>query len=423
MADLKTGNRLDHKYQQLRQRVDELQGRATQGSAQQQMPQDTYKELLTVMEELQVAEEQLLRQNEELVAARYAVEAERQRYQDLFDFAPDGYLVTDPEGTIYEANHTAASLLNTARDFLVGIPLVAFVAQSDQPAFVTQLTRLAELEHVQDLKVRLQPRDKTPFPAAVTAAAVRDLEGKLVGLRWLMHDITERVQSEERILLANERLRALSRRLVEAQEIERRHIARELHDEVGQALTGLNLLLGMSPRAAADTVESRLREARALVEELMEKVDELSLDLRPAMLDDLGLLPALLWHFERYTTQTGVRVNLEHSGLERRFEAELETALYRVVQEALTNVARHAGVNEVTVRLWANQHVLSVQVSDQGAGFDPQAALVEPITVGLNGMYERAALLGGQLMVESAPGLGAFITAEWPLDGRDSGET
>ncbi len=416
-------NAFDHKFQWLRQRVDELQRRATQGPAQQQMPHDAYEELLTAMEELQVAQEQLLQQNEELAATRYAVEAERQRYQDLFEFAPDGYLVTDPEGTIHEANHAAASLLNTAQDFLVGIPLVALVAQSDRQAFVTQLTRLPKLQHVQDWKVRLQPRDGTPFPAAVTAAAVRDSEGKLVGLRWLMHDITERVQAEERILLANERLRALSRRLVEAQETERRHIARELHDEVGQALTGLNLLLGMSSRAPADTVETRLGEARALVEELMEKVDELSLDLRPAMLDDLGLLPALLWHFERYTVQTGVRVNLEHSGMERRFTAELETALYRVVQEALTNVARHAGVNQVTVRLWANQNVLSVQVKDQGAGFDPQAALDEPVTVGLSGMYERAALLGGQLMVESAPGSGAFIRAEWPLDGQDSMET
>jgi PAS domain S-box-containing protein len=418
MPDLKIGNHLDHKFDQLRQRVDELQRRATPGPALQQIAQDAYEELLAAMEELQVAEEQLLRQNEELVAARYAVEAERQRYQDLFEFAPDGYLVTDPEGTIEEANHAAASLLNTAQDFLVGIPLVTFVAQDDRQAFVTQLTRLADLEHMHDWKVRVQPRDGTPFPAAVTVATVRDPEGNLVGLRWLMRDITKRVQAEERILTANERLQVLSRRLVEVQETERRHIARELHDEVGQVLTGLNLLLGMSPQAPADTIETRLAEARALVEELMEKVDELSLDLRPAMLDDLGLLPALLWHFERYATQTGVRVSLEHSGMERRFATELETALYRVVQEALTNVARHAGVNEVTVRVWAEQVSLSVQVEDHGAGFDPQADLVARGNSGLSGMYERAAFLGGELSVESAPGTGTCLTAEWSLDGK-----
>ena len=117
MPDLKMGNHLDHKFEQLRGRVDELQRRATQGPAQQQMPHDAYEELLTAMEELQVAEEQLLQQNEELVATRYAVEAERQRYQDLFEFAPDGYLVTDPEGTIHEANHAAASCSTPPRIF------------------------------------------------------------------------------------------------------------------------------------------------------------------------------------------------------------------------------------------------------------------------------------------------------------------
>jgi signal transduction histidine kinase len=238
-----------------------------------------------------------------------------------------------------------------------------------------------------------------------------------------MHDITKRVRAEERLLAANERLQALSRRLVEVQEAERRHIARELHDEVGQVLTGLNLLLGMSPRATADTVETRLGEARALVEELIEKVDELSLDLRPAMLDDLGLLPALLWHFERYATQTGVRVSLEHSGMERRFATELETALYRVVQEALTNVARHAGVNEVTVRVWADQVALSVQVEDQGVGFDPRGDLVARGNGGLSGMYERATSLGGQLLVETALGTGTCLTAEWPLDGQHPEES
>ena len=141
------------------------------------------------------------------------------------------------------------------------------------------------------------------------------------------------------------------------------------------------------------------------------------------MLDDLGLLPALLWHFERYATQTGVRVNLKHSGMERRFATELETALYRVVQEALTNVARHAGVNEVTVRVWADQVALSVQVEDQGVGFDPRGDLVARGNGGLSGMYERATSLGGQLLVETALGTGTCLTAEWPLDGQHPEES
>jgi signal transduction histidine kinase len=133
------------------------------------------------------------------------------------------------------------------------------------------------------------------------------------------------------------------------------------------------------------------------------------------MLDDLGLLPALLWHIERYTAQTGVQVVFKHTGMERHFASELETAAYRTVQEALTNVARHARVSEVTVRLWADQHTLGVQVDDQGIGFDPAAALAVSTTGGLVGMRERVALLGGQLAVESAPGSGTRLTAEFTL--------
>ena len=220
----------------------------------------------------------------------------------------------------------------------------------------------------------------------------------------------------EQVRAGRERLQTLSRQLLEVQEAERRHIACELHDEVGQALTGLKLLLDMSTHLPADEVTASLGEAQALVNELVARVRDLSLDLRPAMLDDLGLLPALLWHFDRYTAQTNVRVTFKHSGLQRRrFGPEVETAAYRIVQEALTNVARHASVSEVTVRLWADQDTLGAQIEDQGTGFDPEAALAAGATTGLAGMRERAVLLGGQLTVESAPGAGTQVTAELPL--------
>ena len=227
----------------------------------------------------------------------------------------------------------------------------------------------------------------------------------------------------EQVRVGRERLQTLSRQLLEVQEAERRHIARELHDEVGQALTGLKLLLDMSTRSPADEVAANLSEAQAMISELMALVRDLSLDLRPAMLDDLGLLPTLLWHFDRYTTQTHVRVTFKHTGLEgRRFAPQVETAAYRIAQEALTNVARHAGVSEVAVRLWTDQDTLSVQIEDQGAGFDPEVALAASGTTGLAGMHERAVLLGGQLTIESAPGAGTYVTAELPLSDPLKGE-
>jgi signal transduction histidine kinase len=218
------------------------------------------------------------------------------------------------------------------------------------------------------------------------------------------------------------RLQGLSGRLMEVQEAERRHLARELHDEIGQLLTGLRLTLDV-PEPAPSGVRERLDQAQAQVQEQLDRIRALSLDLRPSILDDLGLLPALLGHVERYTSQTKIRVHLEHSGLDRRFSPETETAAYRIVQEALTNVARHGRVDEVTVRLWATDEILGVQVEDHGDGFDPRVVLERSRGGGLAGLRERAALLNGQLTVETEPGRGVRLTAEVPLGGgRRSGE-
>jgi signal transduction histidine kinase len=219
----------------------------------------------------------------------------------------------------------------------------------------------------------------------------------------------------EEVRAGRERLEALSRRLVEVQEAERRSVSRELHDEIGQLLTGLKLVLEMGSRGRTEAMKAQLKEAQVLVSDLMERVRDLSLNLRPAMLDDLGLLPALLWHVERYSVQTHVQVDFQHSGLERRLAPEIETAVYRIVQEALTNVARHAGVQEAAVRLWADQQTLGVQIQDRGPGFDPEAVLSGMASSGLMGMRERALLLGGRFTVESSPGEGTRVQAELPI--------
>lgn len=229
----------------------------------------------------------------------------------------------------------------------------------------------------------------------------------------------QNAQLFEQVQVSHEQLQALSRRLLEVQEIERRQIARELHDEVGQLLTGLKLLLDVDGRWPVNKARSNLRKAQTLVDELMETVDELSFELRPAMLDDLGVLPALLWHFGRYMEQTGVNVSFKHSGIEgRRFDPEIETAVYRIVQEALTNVARHAKEKEVTVRLWAKQDMLRVQIEDRGIGFDPKIALSNSTSIGLSGMRKRTALLGGTLEFHSVRGNGTSVIAELPLPNR-----
>ncbi len=226
----------------------------------------------------------------------------------------------------------------------------------------------------------------------------------------------ENARLYEQMQAAQERLQKLSRQLVEVQEVERRHIARELHDEIGQVLTGLKLIVEMNALLPAEEIVSNQAEALHLVNELMTRVRNLSLDLRPTTLDDLGLVPALRWHFERYTNQTNVHVAFKHIGVEaRRFAPEIETGAYRIIQEALTNVARHAGVEQVTVRLWTDPDQLNIQVEDQGPGFDVEATLNGLHTSGISGMKERAMLLGGCLIIDTAEGEGTRLIAELPL--------
>ncbi len=206
-----------------------------------------------------------------------------------------------------------------------------------------------------------------------------------------------------------------SRMVVEAQERERRRVAGELHDEIGQTLTGLKLTLeghdGLSSEAAA----VRLQRARDLTVELLGRVHDLSLDLRPTVLDDLGLQPALIWLVQRYSDQTGVHVTLRCSGLEGRLRPELEVAAYRIVQEALTNVARHAGVDRAAATCALESGRLRLEVADDGTGFEVEAVAAGKSS-GLAGMEQRARSTGGRISVHSAPGRGTTVVAEFPTD-------
>ena len=249
-------------------------------------------------------------------------------------------------------------------------------------------------------------------------------------LRRSHDDLEQRVvERTQDLAQANTELRRLSQRVLEVQESERRVIARELHDEIGQALTGVKMMLELleshaDQAASASTATStpltakrlpQLSEIRASVGETLQHVRDLSLDLRPAILDSMGLLPALVWQFERFTRQTGIVVKFHQTGLTHRLSLEVETAAYRIIQEALTNVARHAGVSELVVQIRVSEEALTLFVVDEGAGFDAERAVAATLTMGLAGMRERADLLGGTLLISSVPGEGTTIEAELPL--------
>ena len=217
------------------------------------------------------------------------------------------------------------------------------------------------------------------------------------------------------------RLQALSRQLIQAQETERREIAIEMHDEIGQTITYLIRLFDMSIKNVTASgkyskeMDTQVQNARKLVNDLLQEVRELSTRLRPPMLDDLGLLPALYNHIERVSKQTSIEVEFKHTLPEVRFAPEVETTAFRIIQQALANVVRHAKTDQVSVSLWSYGDTLQLQVEDQGVGFDSQSVMATKTTGGLPFLREQIALIGGKLEINSAPGEGASLTAEIPL--------
>jgi len=338
------------------------------------------------------------------------------RYRLLAENVTDVIWVTDLNWRRTYLSPSASRLSGRPVDDDLGRPIKDVLAPASYRAAMKVFSRQMALEKKRKkdlqrswtMQLEVQRKDGSTVWTEDSMTFLRDEDGKAVGVLGVTRDITERKHAEDA-------LRALSCRLVEVQETERRHIARELHDYIGQELTGLKFLLEMTSRLPAHSLRGKLNEALASINELVERVQDLSLDLRPAMLDDLGLISALLWHFERYQSQTGVRVAFSHRGIERRLDPEIETAVYRIVQEALTNVARHAGVKEASVRLVVNRGVLSVHVEDRGKGFDVEKAMDGGTSSGLTGMHERAVLLGGSLKVSSSPGAGTHITARFPV--------
>ena len=219
-----------------------------------------------------------------------------------------------------------------------------------------------------------------------------------------------------------EELQTLSTQLMNAQEEERKRISQELHDEIGQALTAMHINLtavdqGL-PAGYTPVVGERLEETMMLTDEVLGQVREMALNLRPSMLDDIGLPLTLRWHVNRYARRVGLEAQLEIVGLEERLAPEVETVLYRLVQEALNNIAKHAQASQVHIRLERKDSIVTALVEDDGRGFDMQKmASRKPSErgVGLLGMRERVASLGGSFRIHSSPGQGARLSAEIPL--------
>jgi signal transduction histidine kinase len=293
-------------------------------------------------------------------------------------------------GSFQHAETTIAAFRLGAYDYLLTGP----ACLTDLVFSLHHALKRADTERL-NTRLTQELADLNRSLTAQVAARTRELEQEVVVRR----------QAEQRAEENASWLQSLSSRLLRVQEDERRALAQELHDQIGQLLTGLRFQLESAREAAT---------SRPLTE-LLRSVRELTLQLRPRMLDDLGLRPALEWQTKLLQHQTGIEIELELSLPEHRLASELETTVFRMVQEALTNVARHSGAKSAVVTVTADEQALQVEIADRGRGFDAKSALARRNSLGLAGLVERVRLAGGELEVFSAAGQGTRLHAEFPL--------
>jgi two-component system sensor histidine kinase UhpB len=267
-----------------------------------------------------------------------------------------------------------------------------------------------------EAEFRMRHRDGSYRWLHAQGVILRDAAGQPERMLGCHIDITERRQAEQALRDSAERLRDLARRVVEVEEAERRNISRELHDRVGQNLSALNLSLNLVraqlPVGTPVALTERLEDAQHLVESSVQQVRDVMADLRPPALDDYGLLAALRTHADALSGRLGVPVVVTGQETEARLSPATETALFRIAQEALNNVSKHAHAAHVQVRLGARDGVVELSVTDDGVGFDGAASSRDRVTWGLKTMRERAEAVGAALRIEPAPSGGTRVVVE-----------
>ena len=379
--------------------------------------QDELRQLMSSFDQMAGA----LQQREgERQSADLAMKASEMRYRRLFETAQDGILMLNADtGKIDDVNPFLTDMLGYTREQLLGNKLWEISPFKDTKASKAEFRELQREAYVRYDDLPLETSDGRSMNVEFVSNLYQVNGGKVVQCH--IRDITKRKQADGKLKASRRRLQALSRRLVEVQETERRRLARELHDEIGQALTVIEMnVQSLLASPGTDALAPRLKQSLEVVERVQEQVHDLSLNLRPSMLDDLGLEPALRWCTERQAALAGLQAEVRADPLEQRLDPMIETECFRVAQEALTNVVKHARARTVTVELTKNDEdgQLHLSVRDDGVGFDVanlREQAVRGASLGLLSMEERATLAGGGLECDSIPGQGTEVHAWFPL--------
>jgi PAS domain S-box-containing protein len=352
--------------------------------------------------------------------AEEALRESEERFRNAFDFAAIGMALVSPDGHFLQVNKSLCDKVGYSTKDLLARDFQSITHPDDLEADLGLVRQMLEGSiPYYHLEKRYLHKEGRIVWAFLSVSLLRGRQGEPLYFISQIEDITERKNAEKTLQGYNLRLKALSHQILGTQETERRRLARELHDEIGQMLTTVGMRLHRLKTVCDATAEVALNEDIAIVNRAIEQVRELSLNLRPPMLDVLGLEAALRWYAQKQSERSGLEVQLAGHLNVPRLDPDLEIACFRVVQESITNVLRHAQARHVWIELQEEDAELSVVIRDDGVGFDVAAMQKRAGcggSFGILAMRERIELLSGRLEIQSAPGQGTRICACFPLN-------
>jgi len=346
------------------------------------------------------------------------------RYRDFYENAPDMYHSINKDGIIIYCNETEARMLGYRKDEIIGRPLSDFFTDESKKFHAKEFPSLKDKKVHLDVKREFIRKDGSTFTASMNISTEVDEKGELIKTKTIARDLTERKRVEE-LKKSQEQLRSLSAYLESAREEEKKRIARQIHDELGHALTTLSLdlswlnnrLTGERDTLDINLIKSRTHAMCDLIDSTVQTVQRISSELIPGVLDHLGLAEAIKWQVDRYRNRTGIiyDVNITTDNID--LDQNSSIAVFRIFQETLTNIVRHADATEVKVVLTEDDHALTLEVEDNGNGIHAEQ-ITSPESVGLIGMRERARILGGKVNIAGMLEKGTAVKVTIPMNDK-----
>ena len=380
----------------------------------------TTKEYLKILDDVFKTNKQLQQEIAERKKTEETLRESEEKFRTFMETASDLMHIADKDGNITYVNESMASDLGYSIKQMIGTNVTQFLSKEEvRKKFKQNWKKLLTKGRI-NIEANWKTKDGKDVFCETAIVAVYDSNGKYAGSRGICSDITERKRAESELKRSHEQLRALTEHLHQVREEERTFIAREIHDELGQALTALKMDISWIKRNLPEKIyplHEKIKSMTELVDKTIQTTKEMSAELRPSILDDFGLDAAIEWYAKEFQNRTEITCEIHADLKELILNKNRSTTIFRIFQESLTNVARHADATKVKVNVRVVKSNLVLRIKDNGKGIT-EKQINDSKSFGLIGMRERLILLTGKLKIYSVKDKGATIVATIPLERR-----